>query len=278
MKKLLFVWILTALFCCCSKDKQESGFYNLKVASGFLQELLREDTARVAHLTLEGTLNEKDFQFIRNLSALEVLDISGVAVKTLPDGACCKMPLLKEVVLPEGLEVIGERAFADCKQLRECNFPESLREIGEFAFFITDLREVVLPASLDKIGDYAISDSPNLTRLVLPEQYQDRLVGVGGSCPELKSLVIPAGTEFLWWSGTYTEGTPGEGVGEESPSTVSFDTVRVLSVVPPVADLYLTVKQRKEMVLVVPQGSKRAYMESDKEGWGQFEKIIESEK
>lgn len=279
MKRLLFVCFLAAvlIFTACSKDKQEPGSYNLKVTSGSLQELVGENAARVVRLTLEGTLNEKDFQFIRSLSALEVLNISGVVVKALPDGTCSGMPLLKKVVLPKNLEVIAKSAFKGCKQLREINFPESLKAIGEFAFFTTDLREIVLPSSLAKIGVCAIDNNPNLARLALPELYQDTLCGVGSLCPELKSLVIPAGTEFLQWSGTYSEGMPGEEV-EESPSTISFDTLRVLSVVPPAASIYLTVKQQKEMVLVVPQGSKKAYAESDKEGWGQFERIIESEK
>lgn len=270
MKRLLFVCFLAAvlIFTACSKDKQEPGFYKLKVTSGSLQELVGEDTARVVHLTLEGTLNEKDFQFIRSLSALEVLDISEVAVKAIPDGTYLRMPLLEKVVLPETLEIIGKSVFADCKQLREINFPESLKAIGEFAFITTDLREVVLPSSLVKIGDYAIDGSPDLTRLVLPEQYQDTLWGIGGSRPELKSLVIPPGTEFLRWSMGYEDG-----MAEETSPTVSFDTLRVMAVEPPAASIYLTVKQQKEMVLVVPQGSKKAYAESDKEGWGNLNEL-----
>lgn len=56
-----------------------------------------------------------------------------------------------KVVIPEGVEIIGEHAFDYCR-VNELVLPESLREIGAYAFYQNDgLSSVSFPASLEKI-------------------------------------------------------------------------------------------------------------------------------
>lgn len=41
---------------------------------------------------------------------------------------------LRELILPDGLEVIDEYAFASCTSLKEVTVPDSVKTLGEGAF------------------------------------------------------------------------------------------------------------------------------------------------
>lgn len=78
---------------------------------------------------------------------------------------------LREVSLGNSVKIIKEFAFKDCKALLELKLPESLEEIGLMAFSYTSLKEIVLPKSLLKITGNPIvynkvkfvNNSPNFT-------------------------------------------------------------------------------------------------------------------
>lgn len=74
----------------------------------------------------------------------------------------------KEVVVPEGVSVIGERAFADNSEITSVRLPEGVTEIRNFAFHCCNkLKEAVLPETLESIGDYAFSRCFNLESIDL---------------------------------------------------------------------------------------------------------------
>lgn len=85
--------------------------------------------------------------------------VGGVRVKTLgtmfledANGS------VMEVILPETLEEIGERAFAKFR----CNkvvLPRCMKRIGEAAFIGANINEVVFPDKLDFIAEYAFYKS-----------------------------------------------------------------------------------------------------------------------
>ena len=61
-----------------------------------------------------------------------------------------------EIVLSEGLRVIGDNAFGKCRSLAKINFPSTLKIISDGAFSgCRDLREVELPEGLQEIGELA---------------------------------------------------------------------------------------------------------------------------
>jgi len=57
------------------------------------------------------------------------------------------------VVLPEGLEVIGEGTFKGRMKLREVSLPNSLIEIGAQAFRGCGIEEIIIPASVLRMGE-----------------------------------------------------------------------------------------------------------------------------
>jgi len=63
---------------------------------------------------------------------------------------------LKKVVLPEGLEVIGNHAFAQSKELEEVVCPSTLKSIGNMSFTsCKKLKTINLPEGLEKIDSKA---------------------------------------------------------------------------------------------------------------------------
>ncbi|MGN1345736.1 MAG: leucine-rich repeat domain-containing protein, partial [Eubacteriales bacterium] len=66
-------------------------------------------------------------------------------------------PAIKEIVVPEGCEVIGSWAFASCERLENVVLPETIREIKSLAFHSVcedgrALKTLTLPASLESIS------------------------------------------------------------------------------------------------------------------------------
>lgn len=73
-----------------------------------------------------------------------------------------------QVVVPQGVEEIGNVAFLDLPNLTEVSLPDSLTRIGAKAFAgCKELNDINLPHSLIAIGDYAFQDS-SISFLTLP--------------------------------------------------------------------------------------------------------------
>lgn len=96
--------------------------------------------------------------------------------------------------VPDGVEVIGEAAFADC-DVSYVYMPDSLREIGDFTFEDSKLVEAVIPEGVKKIGCYAFQRS-GLMALYLPDGLEE--LGEGAfSDTALIEATIPAGIRKL---------------------------------------------------------------------------------
>lgn len=81
--------------------------------------------------------------------------LDGCRVTGICDGAFAGKPL-RELVLPDGLEEIGERAFYGCRQLGYLILPDSLKTIGKEAFM--DCNHLTL-ISLSKDRQYTYDTS-----------------------------------------------------------------------------------------------------------------------
>ena len=71
-----------------------------------------------------------------------------------------------EVDIPEGVEIIGELAVANKKNLRQVRLPNTLQKIERDAFSDCDrLKSIDFPESLEEIDAYAFGDCDGLKRV-----------------------------------------------------------------------------------------------------------------
>ena len=76
---------------------------------------------------------------------------------------------LEEIILPDSVITISERAFENCSFLSSVIFPNGLKTIGSNAFSNnTTLTEIVLPNGLESIGSNAFYNCSGLTSITLP--------------------------------------------------------------------------------------------------------------
>lgn len=107
-------------------------------------------------------------------------------------------PDMDEVVVPEGVVEIGERAFLHCERIRKIILPESVMEIGEAAFFAcTSLESVQLPEQIVKIEKNAFANCRNLREMKLPKGLKKLADHLFSGCEALEQVVIPEGVEEI---------------------------------------------------------------------------------
>lgn len=87
----------------------------------------------VEELTVTGNLNFIDFEFIKTMSNLQLLDLSGLDNTTLP-ASCLEKTTIPTVLLPWNLAAIPNRAFYQ-SAITSIYIPETVQTIGEYAFY-----------------------------------------------------------------------------------------------------------------------------------------------
>lgn len=180
------------------------------------------DASSVTALRITGTLNATDFAYIReNLTALELLDLSGTEMTVFPDRALAfyddANTTLKEVILPEGLTTIEDAAFANCTALEKLDVPSSVSELGRWILENTAVETFTIPDGVSEIPASCFYGSA-ITAMVVPSTvtsfasiYDDDVEGDCGwtfvACMQLQSLVIEGPVTTIpcdfCWSGQY---------------------------------------------------------------------------
>ena len=62
-----------------------------------------------------------------------------------------------DVVIPEGVTSIGDRAFWNCSNLTELVLPEGVKDIGDYAFGGSGISTITLPESLENVTENCFS-------------------------------------------------------------------------------------------------------------------------
>ena len=69
-----------------------------------------------------------------------------------------------KIVIPEGITIIGDRAFR-FSDLKYVNFPSTLTTIGDYAFYSTDIKNIYIPEGVTTIGSSAFENCTSLTNI-----------------------------------------------------------------------------------------------------------------
>lgn len=106
---------------------------------------------------------------------------------------------IENVTLPSTLKKIGKQAFSGCTNLKSINLVEGLTELGNRAFEQSGLTSITIPSTL-KLLDYWMFDkcaSLETVEFAKNSQLESVSYYVFRDCPSLKEVVFPEGVKCL---------------------------------------------------------------------------------
>lgn len=143
------------------------------VAAGELGHVILDEATylqEVNKLTVvSGNLNSEDWKTLKSMTNLVELDISGMAVTSIPSSAFSNKWGLEKIVLPKKLETIGSSAFSG-----------------------TGIKEIELPESLTTLDSHAFHNCTSLTSIKIPDKITKISYGIFQNCSNLQSVNFPS--------------------------------------------------------------------------------------
>ena len=125
----------------------------------------------------------------------EILIISGKG--HIPDYEFDKIPWgeytenISEIIVEDGIDVIGKNAFLNCYNARKVSIPNSVRLIDNSAFYnCSALTNITLPENLRRIGESAFFGCDLITSIEIPNTVTAIGSGAFMGCAELKSVTL----------------------------------------------------------------------------------------
>ena len=105
---------------------------------------------------------------------------------------------LKELVIPEGIEEIGEYAFIECTGLKTITAPEGMNVIGPSAFKdCTGLTNLSLPSVMSSLGSQAFAGCSSLTAIAVPSGISRLSDALFKGCTSLASVMLSSGLKVI---------------------------------------------------------------------------------
>ena len=104
----------------------------------------------------------------------------------------CEEAIVEEIIIPDSVTRIGDRAFDGCKSLKSIVIPDSVTQIGKEAFDgCESLQSIVIPDSVTQIASDAFGWCERLQSIVIPDSVTQIGEGAFSYCSSLKSINIP---------------------------------------------------------------------------------------
>jgi len=109
------------------------------------------------------------------------------------EGEILPMDGVKKLIIPEGVESVGQNCFDNAKDLEEVVVPTSLRNLGYYMFGACDkLKSVYIPleSNLHIIESFAFTDCPLLETFFIPVSVTEIQEGPWRNCKSMEELKI----------------------------------------------------------------------------------------
>lgn len=117
-------------------------------------------------LRLSGKMNASDWNDISKMTGLVAIDMTNVDVETIPVSAFANTAI-RFIDFPTKLKTIGNEAFYDRYLTGPLVLPEGLDSIGSKAFYYNIITEVTIPESVRAIGVSAFLKNQSLKSVTL---------------------------------------------------------------------------------------------------------------
>ncbi|HLN72553.1 MAG TPA: leucine-rich repeat protein, partial [Prolixibacteraceae bacterium] len=188
--------------------------------------LADKDPGSIVSLTITGTMDARDFKFMRDeMQRLVNVDLRQTTIvaysgeggtyppdysvyydyysNTIPDNAFGHYGLstnitLKSVQIPLNTLAIGETAFAHCEALTSFTVPSSVTLIGASAFAgCKGLTSFIVPPTVNYIASGVFAECSSLKEVVLPPSLTVIEYLLFEECSSLVSIKIPSGVTSI---------------------------------------------------------------------------------
>lgn len=173
------------------QSRSEVRFKDVTLAqAGTLESLLGDEINDIDSLVVRGPINAADLHTVWSSSFYGGLTVANLeyaqvqdnklpkeafwypSEQLIPDSGYIYCIPLRRIILPEGLEEIGERAFVYAIDLEDINFPSSLKTIKRRCFsdcISLNVNPLVIPEGVEEIGYMAFVNCKSLTgKVILP--------------------------------------------------------------------------------------------------------------
>ena len=98
---------------------------------------------------------------------------------------------IEKITVPEGIEIIKDKAFYSCSNLIDISFPKSLMQIGKEAFhYCSSLQKIEIPDNVTQIGERAFMCCDQLKDIAFSAQLTTISREMFSCCPNIKRIVL----------------------------------------------------------------------------------------
>jgi|GEM_PF-2054317 len=105
---------------------------------------------------------------------------------------------LTAVSIPEGIETIGDNAFAENYYLHSVSLPSTLKHIGDRAFYESRIEgDLVIPEGVTYLGDKCFGENTGLRSIIIPDTVQYIGKDLFQNCWLLDQVVLPKGMKSI---------------------------------------------------------------------------------
>lgn len=119
-----------------------------------------------------------------------------LGVKEIATRAFAQNTDITSVVIPEGVEVIGESAFSGCASLELVTLPYSLEELGTHAFSSTAITKITIPGQVAVISYGAFSVCEYLAEINISYGVEE-ILPIAFTCTAAERIVFPETVELI---------------------------------------------------------------------------------